>query len=77
MGVLAVCIGTQPFGILLLGVLAEFYGAPIAIAISASLGTALLIWAGYKWPAIWSGSFYEPPNDLSHQKQDNDRNNNQ
>jgi len=77
MGVLAVCIGTQPFGILLLGVIAEFYGAPIAIAISASLGTVLLIWAGYKWPAVWSGSFHEPPNDLSHQKQDNDRNNNQ
>ena len=77
MGVLAVCIGTQPFGILLLGVIAEFYGAPIAVAISASLGTALLIWAGYKWPAIRRGSFYEPPNDLSHQKQDNNRNNDQ
>ena len=53
MGVLAVCIGTQPFGILLLGLIAEFYGAPIAIAMSASLGTVLLIWAGCRWPAIW------------------------
>ncbi|HAA92007.1 MAG TPA: hypothetical protein DCE33_06145 [Rhodospirillaceae bacterium] len=53
MGAVAVCIGTQPFGILLLGAIAEAYGAPIAIAINAALGTILLIYAGWRWPVIW------------------------
>ena len=52
MGAIAVCIGTQPFGILLLGLVAESHGAPIAIAINATLGILLLIWAGWRWPVL-------------------------
>jgi MFS family permease len=52
MGAIAVCIGTQPFGILLLGLIAEAYGAPIAIAVNAALGILLLIWAAWRWPVL-------------------------
>ena len=52
MGAIAVCIGTQPFGILLLGLVAESHGAPVAIAINATLGILLLVWAGWRWPIL-------------------------
>ena len=52
MGAIAVCIGTQPFGILLLAAVAESYGAPFAIAMNAVLGILLLIYAGWKWPVL-------------------------
>lgn len=67
MGALAVCIGTQPFGILLLGLIAEYYGAPIAIASCAALGTVLLIWAAWKWPVILQRTPPDRPSDSSQQ----------
>lgn len=65
MGALAVCIGTQPFGILLLGLIAEFYGAPAAIAVCGTIGLVLLIWAGWKWPVIMRRNPPDRPSDGS------------
>lgn len=38
LGVLAVCIGTGPLGILLVGWLAERFGAPLALSMTSSCG---------------------------------------
>jgi MFS family permease len=42
MGVLAVCIGTGPIGVLVVGWLAERLGAPLALSISSSIGLVCL-----------------------------------
>jgi len=42
MGVLVVCIGTGPIGILIVGLLAERYGAPLALSITAGCGLVSL-----------------------------------
>ena len=55
MGLLAVCIGTGPIGLLHIGLLAEWLGAPVAVAISASEGLLALALASWYWPELRRG----------------------
>jgi len=50
MGVLAVCIGTGPIGMLHLGLLAEWFGAPLALRIAAAEGLLALTAVLLAWP---------------------------
>jgi uncharacterized membrane protein YuzA (DUF378 family) len=43
MGVLSVCIGCAPIGLLNLGLLADLFGAQIALTIISSAGLAALV----------------------------------
>ena len=52
MGVLTLCIGAGPIGLLHLGVLAEWLGAPRAVAISAIEGLVVLALAVLVWPEL-------------------------
>ena len=52
LGVLSVCIGLGPIGFLLLGVLAEAIGAPVATALCASAGVATLAFTRRIWRQI-------------------------
>jgi len=49
MGLLTVCIGAGPLGILLVGVLADAFGPLWAIDIIAVFGFVLVVWAGMAW----------------------------
>jgi MFS family permease len=49
MGVLAVCIGTVPLGVLAVGALAERIGSPQALLVSASLGLCSMGVLGLWW----------------------------
>jgi hypothetical protein len=49
MGLLTVCIGAGPLGILLVGVLADWVGPLWAIDAIAVSGFALVAWAGLAW----------------------------
>ena len=49
MGLLTVCIGSGPVGILLVGVLADFFGPLLAIDMIAVTGFVLVVWAGWAW----------------------------
>lgn len=50
MGVLAVCIGTGPIGMLHLGLLADWLGAPMALTVMAIEGLVALALTLWKWP---------------------------
>ncbi len=50
MGVLAVCIGVSPLGILQVGLLAESFGGAMAVSIMAAEGLAAMVIAGLVWP---------------------------
>ncbi len=52
MGVLSVCIGTAPIGFLHIGLLADWFGAPMAVAISAGEGLIALALARRLWPEL-------------------------
>ena len=52
MGVLTLCIGAGPIGLLHVGLLAEWLGAPRAMTISASEGLAALALAVLAWPEL-------------------------
>ena len=52
MGVLTLCIGAGPVGLLHLGLLAEWLGAPYAVAVSAIEGLAALALAALVWPEL-------------------------
>lgn len=52
MGVLAVCIGVNPLGILQVGLLADWFGGAAAVSIMACEGLAALLLAGLIWPHI-------------------------
>lgn len=43
MGVLAVCIGTGPIGVLIVGWLAQHFGAPLALSMTSSFGLVCLV----------------------------------
>jgi MFS family permease len=49
MGLLTVCIGTGPLGILLMGVIADFVGPRHSIEIVASIGFVLVCASGVYW----------------------------
>lgn len=52
MGVLAMCIGFGPLGILLTGLLADQLGASTAVLITATTGLFAMIGAGLYWPEM-------------------------
>ena len=53
MGLLAMCIGMAPIGFLHIGLLADWLGAPTAIAILATEGLVALWWVLRRWPSLW------------------------
>jgi MFS family permease len=53
MGVLAVCIGISPLGILQVGLLADWFGGAAAVTIIATEGLAAMLVAGLVWPHFW------------------------
>ena len=52
MGVVAVCIGINPIGILQIGLLANWFGGAMAISIMTCEGLAALLLAGLIWPHL-------------------------
>ena len=52
MGVLAMCIGFGPLGILHVGFLADQFGAAVAVSVIAVEGFIALCIAGYYWPEL-------------------------
>ena len=56
MGVLTLCIGAGPIGLLHVGLLAEWVGAPRAVAITAMEGLAALVVAVLAWPELRGAS---------------------
>jgi predicted MFS family arabinose efflux permease len=52
MGMLVVTIGAGPFGVLMLGALAEHTGAADALFITSSVGIALLLLVFLRWPQL-------------------------
>ena len=52
MGMLTLCIGAGPVGLLHVGLMAEWLGAPRAVAISAIEGLAALALAVLVWPEL-------------------------
>jgi MFS family permease len=52
MGLLSVCIGCSPIGLLNLGLLADWVGAPLALTVVASTGLVLLAATIFFIPAI-------------------------
>ncbi|MEM7404157.1 MAG: MFS transporter [Pseudomonadota bacterium] len=55
MGMLVVTIGAGPFGVLMLGTLAEYVGASNGLLMTASTGSVLLLLAVVRWPVLMSG----------------------
>lgn len=55
MGVLVVCIGAGPLGVLLIGALASVLDATAALVITSSAGVLGLVIAALVWPALWRG----------------------
>jgi len=53
MGVLAVCIGFNPLGILQVGLLADWFGGALAVTIMTSEGLAAILIAALLWPHFW------------------------
>ena len=53
MGVLAVCIGFNPLGILQVGFLADWFGGAQAVTIMASEGLVAMLIAALIWPKFW------------------------
>ena len=52
MGVLAVCIGVNPLGVLQLGLLADRFGGAMAVSIMTGEGIVALVLASLIWPHI-------------------------
>jgi MFS family permease len=52
MGVLAMCIGTSPLGLLHLGWMADLLGAPLALSIMALEGMLALLLCARIWPEV-------------------------
>ncbi|MCA8926969.1 MAG: MFS transporter [Alphaproteobacteria bacterium] len=52
MGVLAMCIGFGPLGILHVGFLADQFGAAVAVSVISAEGFVALCLAGYFWPEL-------------------------
>lgn len=52
LGVLSVCIGVGPIGFLLIGGLADWFGAPAAVVVSASAGLVAMAAAAPLWRRI-------------------------
>ena len=57
MGVLAVCIGFNPLGILQVGLLADWFGGAQAVTIMALEGLVAMLIAALIWPKFWQRSY--------------------
>ena len=57
MGVLAVCIGFNPLGILQVGLLADWFGGAQAVTIMALEGLVAMLIAALIWPKFWRRSY--------------------
>ncbi|MEM7533686.1 MAG: MFS transporter [Chloroflexota bacterium] len=44
MGLIVICIGMDPFGKLIIGALAEWYGAPLALGLTSGIAMVLILW---------------------------------
>ena len=53
MGVLVVCIGAGPIGVLHTGLMAEWLSAEIAIRVIALEGLVALAFCVWKWPELY------------------------
>jgi len=56
MGLLTTAIGLGQTGVLMLGALAGWLGAPLAVTVSETIGIALLLLCALVWPAMWRGN---------------------
>jgi MFS family permease len=63
LGVLAMCIGAGPAGVLHLGLMAEWLGAPWAVAIMTAEGLLLLAAVAVAYPEIYRGQSGDPVSD--------------
>ena len=61
MGLLTVCIGTGPLGILHVGAMAEWLGPSRAITVMAAEGLVVLLLAVVRWPALRRTGVSEDP----------------
>lgn len=52
MGVLSMCIGFGPLGVMAMGTLADYFSAAIAVLIMAATGLAAMTAAGLLWPEM-------------------------
>ena len=52
MGLLTVCIGTGPVGILHVGLLAEWLGPTNAVMVMSAEGILAIAWAVSHWPTL-------------------------
>ena len=53
MGVLVVCIGAGPLGVLHTGIMAEWLSAEVAIRVIAFEGLVALVFCAWKWPELY------------------------
>lgn len=54
MGILSLCIGTAPLGLLHIGTMADWFGTPIACAITAAEGLVAMLLVLWRWPDLLS-----------------------
>ena len=52
MGVLAMCIGFSPLGVLLIGILADTFGVTLAVQITSATCLVCLVICGFCWPEM-------------------------
>ena len=53
MGLLSMAIGTLPFGMIVLGLVAQQTGAPLAVLVSVAIGLGLLLLWRLRRPEVW------------------------
>jgi MFS family permease len=53
-GLIVICIGTGLFGVANMGLMAEWFGAPVAVRIVAAEGAVALFAIGFGWREMWN-----------------------
>jgi MFS family permease len=53
-GLIVICIGTGLFGVANMGLMAEWFGAPLAVRIVAVEGAFALLAIGFGWRELWN-----------------------
>jgi MFS family permease len=53
-GLIVICIGTGLFGVANMGLMAEWFGAPVAVRIVAGEGAVALFAIGFGWREMWN-----------------------
>lgn len=54
MGILSLCIGTAPLGLLHIGTMADWLGTPVACAVTAAEGLVAMLFVLWRWPNLLS-----------------------